>query len=86
MPFKFTMPKLTISTVKDIIYILGIIVTILFYFRDKAVRQAVLESKYNTIIENQNNIFDKFKEDDIKWYNQALLNGQTTEHIRTDTN
>jgi fructose-specific phosphotransferase system component IIB len=79
MPVK--VPKLSMSVIKDAIYIIGIVITIFFYFRDKATKQAVIETQIKTTIENQNNILNKLKEIDSKFEKQAELNGKVLMYI-----
>jgi hypothetical protein len=71
--------------VKDIIYVITILLAVFFHFRDKATRQAVLETKIETMLENQRNILDKFKENDKKWDNQTELNGKVLMYIDIDS-
>ena len=78
--------KLSFSTIKDIIYIAGIIIIVIFYFRDKAKGDTILEMKIETMLDNQQNIFEKLKELDIKFEKQAELNGKVLMYIDLDAN
>lgn len=79
-----TLPKITLSTAKDLIYIVGIGITVYFYFRDKAVREAVLDAQVKTIIENQSSMLNKLKEIDVKFEKQAEINGKILMYIELD--
>ena len=84
MPLRIQLPKLTIGFVKDTIYIIGVIIAVWFYFRDKTAKQAVFESQISTTIENQNNILNKLKEIDQKFEKQAETNGKVLMYIELD--
>jgi hypothetical protein len=86
MPLKFEIPKFSMTLVKNIIYVIGIVLSVFFFFRDKAIKEALLRSQVETTIQNQNSIMEKLKEIDSKFTQQATFNGQVIEHIRTDTN
>ena len=72
---------ITKDNIKFIIYIVGIVLTIFFFFRDKAVKDALLKSQLETTIQNQRNIMEKLKEIDAKFDIQSELNGRTIEHL-----
>ena len=77
--------KLNMSLVKDVIYIVSILVAVIFYFRDKARGEAILETKVDTVIENQRSLLEKAKEIDIKWEKQAEINGKILLYIDLDS-
>jgi len=70
--------------VERTIYIITILLAVFFHFRDKATKQAVLETKIETMIQNQESILNKFKEADIKWEKQAEINGKITVFMLLD--
>ena len=73
------------STIKDIIYIAGIIIAVLFYFRDKATKGAVIEEQTKIMIENQRIIIDKIHEIDLRFEKQAEINGRVIMYIDIDS-
>jgi hypothetical protein len=75
------MPKISMSIIKDIIYILSILIAVLFYFRDKAVGKAVLNEQVRTIQSNQNEILKKLQDNDLRWYQQLEQNGKVNMYI-----
>jgi hypothetical protein len=74
----------SMSQIKDLIYIISVVIAVIFYFRDKAGRQAVLDTKVEIMLENQKNILEKFKETDVKWEKQAEINGKITTYMLLD--
>jgi hypothetical protein len=80
------LPKISLSLIKDIIYILSILIAVMFYFRDKAIHSVVIETKVDTIIENQKNILNNMKELDIKFEKQSEINGKVLMYIELDSN
>jgi hypothetical protein len=82
---KINISTLSVATIKDIIYIGSICVAIIFFFVDKGKERAVLDTKINMIIENQNNIFEKLKETDGKFEKQAEINGKIILYIELDS-
>jgi hypothetical protein len=81
MPLKFEIPKFSMTLVKNIIYVIGIVFTIFYFFRDKAVKEALMENQMKTTIENQENIMEKLKEIDTKFEKQSELNGKVLMYI-----
>lgn len=79
------LPKLSISIIKDVIYIVSIIIAVFFYFRDKAVRGAVLETQIKTMITTQESILEKIKEIDVKFEKQSEINGKVLMYIELDS-
>jgi len=77
--------KISMSNVKDIIYVLSVIIAVVFFFRDKARNEAIIETKLNTVIENQNNQLEWMKQSDAKFELNAREHGTMFEHIRTDS-
>jgi hypothetical protein len=49
--------KLNISLIKDIIYIGGVVVAIWLYYSNKGKETAIVETKLETVIQNQESIF-----------------------------
>jgi hypothetical protein len=60
-------PKL--STIKEIIYLIGIAIAVIFYMRDKWKEEAVRDAQFKAIME-------QLEQDKIKWDNQLEINGQ----------
>jgi uncharacterized protein with HEPN domain len=77
--------KITWQYIERTIYLLTVVIGVVFYFRDKATRQAVFETKIEIMLENQKNILEKFKETDIKWEKQAEINGTITTYMLLDS-
>ena len=82
---KIILPKISMSIIKDVIYILTIIIGVLFYFRDKAAKEAVHEAQDKVMVENQLNILNKLKEIDVKFEKQAETNGKILMYIELDS-
>ena len=70
-------PKVSLSTIKDILYVGGIVVGVIFFFRDKWRNDAITETKLQTVIDNQKNIIEWLKEHDIKLQEGALIDEKT---------
>lgn len=64
---QINVPKL--STIKEIIYLLGIAIAVIFYFRDKWKEEAVRDEQFKAIME-------QLSQDKVKWDNQLQINGQ----------
>jgi len=73
--------KLNIGMIKDLIYIAGIVVAVIFYFRDKAVGRAVLEEQVRTMQSNQEEILKKLEDNDLRWDEQLEQNGKVNMYI-----
>jgi hypothetical protein len=78
--------KPNISLLKDIIYIGSVLIAIWFYFNDKGKKDAILETKLETVIQNQEAFFNKINELDGKFDKQAELNGKIIMYIELDDN
>ena len=77
--------KINVSTIKDIIYIVTILLGVAFFFRDKAVNQAILNEQIRTMQSNQDEILKKLQDNDIRWYEQIEQNGKFSMYIILDS-
>lgn len=66
------MPTINIpkwSTVREIIYVISIVIAVAFYLRDKWKAEAVRDAQFKAIME-------QLEQDKIKWEQQLEINGQ----------
>ena len=75
MPAGLKVPKLSMSYIKDIIYIIIIVLGVFYHFRDKAVTKAVFNLQVETMQDNQKEILKKLQENDLRWDEQQEKNG-----------
>jgi hypothetical protein len=77
--------KIKIVHVKDAIYIITVILGVLFFFRDKAINQAVKEEQMQTVQKNQEEILKKLQDYDLRWDEQMEQNGKVNMYIILDS-
>lgn len=79
------MKKLTFAKIKDIIYIAGIIIGVLFWYRDEVKEDTVQEEQMKTVQKNQEEILKTLHEHGNYWIEQQELNGRVTMYITLDS-
>jgi len=79
------MKKITFSNVKDIIYIVTIIIGVIFWYRDKIKNDTIQQEQMKTVQKNQEEILKTLHEHDNFWIKQQEINGRVTMYITLDS-